>query len=64
MVLPPTEKIGLNPKFQRPWKGPCKVLKKVNDVLYRIKVSAKSKPKIVHHDKLKPYTGAEKPSWF
>ena len=60
----PQRKRGLNPKFQRPWKGPCKVLNKINDVLYRIKVTAQSKPKIVHHDKLKRYTGVDRPSWF
>ena len=51
----PIKKKGLSPKFQKPWIGPCKVLKKVNDVLYRIKIKSKQYSKIVHHDKLKSY---------
>jgi hypothetical protein len=27
-------------------------------------LSPKSKPKVVHHDKLKPYVGENRPTWF
>ena len=57
-------KVGLNPKFQRPWHGPYVVIDRINDVLYRIKLGPKSKPKVVHHDKLKPYVGENPPNWF
>lgn len=59
----PQRKKGLSPKLQRPWIGPCKVVTKINDVLYRIKVTAQAKPKIVHHNKLKKYNGSKKPFW-
>ena len=29
----PTRKVGLNPKFQRPWKGPFKVISKISEIL-------------------------------
>ena len=45
-------KVGLNSKLQRPWHGPFVVIERLNDVMYRIKLSPKSKPKVVHHDKL------------
>jgi len=57
-------KVGLNPKLQRPWHGPYVVVKRLNDVLYRIKLSSKAKAKVVHHDKLKPYVGDNQPPWF
>lgn len=56
----PVRKKGLSPKFQKPWIGPCKVVNKVNDVLYRIKISSRQQSKVVHHNKLKPYIGREK----
>lgn len=57
-------KVGINPKFQRPWHGPYVVTDRINDVLYRIQLGPKSQPKVVHHDKLKPYVGENGPMWF
>ena len=53
-----------NPKLQRPWKGPMIVVESLNEVLFRIQSGPKSKPLVVHHAKLKPYLGEEKPEWF
>ena len=36
----------------------------LNDVLFRIQSGLKAKPVVVHHDKLKPYLGKDKPTWF
>ena len=60
----PKRKVGFNPKLQRPWKGPMIVVEQLNDVLFRIQLSLKAKPIVVHHDKLKPYLGEDKPEWF
>ena len=60
----PKRKVGFNPKLQRPWKGPMFVVEQLNDVLFRIQLSLKAKPIVVHHDKLKPYFGEDKPEWF
>ncbi|CAG2219664.1 unnamed protein product [Mytilus edulis] len=57
-------KVGVNPKFQRPWHGPFVVTHRLNDVLYRIQLGPRMKPKVVHHDKLKPYLGDHGPTWF
>ena len=57
-------KFGLNPKLQRPWHGPFVAIERLNDVMYCIKLSPRSQPKIVHHDKLKPYVGENRPTWF
>lgn len=60
----PKRKVGFNPKLQRPWKGPMIIVERLNDVLFRIQSGPKSKPLVVHHDKLKPYVGEDKPDWF
>ena len=51
----PHRRVGLNPKLRRPWSGPYVVKRKLNDVLYFIRAGPKSRPKVVHHDRLKPY---------
>ena len=60
----PKRKVGFNVKLQRPWKGPYRVVERLNDVLFRIQSGPKAKPIVVHHDKLKPYLGEDKPDWF
>ena len=56
-LFTPKRKKGVSPKLQRNWDGPFVILKKVNDVTFRIQKSPRSKPKVVHHDRLKLYTG-------
>ena len=60
----PKRRLGFNPKLQRPWKGPYIVVERLNDVLFKIQSGPKAKPQVVHHDKLKPYLGEDKPVWF
>ena len=57
-------KKGYNPKLQFKWDGPYLVLKKLSDVVYRIQKSPKSKPRVIHFDRLKPYKGEERESWL
>ena len=52
-----TKTKGLSPKLQNKWKGPYLIISKLSDVTYRIQESPKGKPKIIHSDRLKPYTG-------
>ena len=60
----PVRKVGLSPKLQRPWKGPFKVMTKISDILYRIQQSPRHKPRVVHHDKLRKYSGKTTSAWF
>lgn len=60
----PVRKKGLTLKFQRPWNGPFVVIKKYSDVTYKIQESLRSKPKVVHYDRLNTYNGENKPTWF
>jgi hypothetical protein len=53
----PKRRKGLSPKFQSSWEGPYTVLKRLNDVVVRIRKSTNSKPRVVHYDRLAPYYG-------
>ena len=59
----PTKK-GLTPKLSRPWKGPFVVIRKINDLVFRIQKTPRSKPKELHCNRLWKYTGANLPTWF
>ena len=51
----PQRKKGKSPKLMQSWEGPYIVLKRINDVVYRIQRSPKCKMKVVHLDRLKMY---------
>jgi hypothetical protein len=54
---------GLSKKLGLPWEGPYLVVTALSDVTFRIQRSARSKPKIVHADRLKCYEGPELVPW-
>ena len=54
----PVLRRGLSPKLQSIWDGSHTVLKRVNDVVVRIRESPSSKPKVVNYDRLAPNYGA------
>ena len=59
----PWKKKGICPKLIRQFDGPYLVMKRRSDILVlsRIQKGAKSKPKVLHHDHLKPYRGPNAP---
>ncbi|KAJ8914866.1 hypothetical protein NQ315_014879 [Exocentrus adspersus] len=59
----PQRKKGLSPKLQRPWEGHYLIVKKINDLVYRIQMSPKTKPKVVHVERLSLYRGKDPPTW-
>ena len=48
---------GVSPKLSRVWKGPYRIVKKLSDCTYCVKLSAKAKPKVVHRNRLLKYEG-------
>ena len=60
----PQRKQGLTLKLQRPWQGPYTIIKRINDLVYRIKPGPTTKAKVVHRNRLWAYTGANAPTWF
>lgn len=51
----PQRRKGLSPKLQSPWDGPYEVIKKLNEVVHRIRKNHSSKPKVIHINRLAPY---------
>ncbi|KAK9874212.1 hypothetical protein WA026_002568 [Henosepilachna vigintioctopunctata] len=51
----PQRKKGISPKLTQAWEGAYKVMKRINDVVYRIQRTPRSKPKVVHLDRLAKY---------
>lgn len=61
----PKRKKGKSPKLQNNvYDGPFLVTKKIDDVTYRIQKGAKSRPTVVHHNRLKSYEGDNVPTWL
>ena len=56
-------KKGLTPKLNRLWKGPFVIIKKTNDLVFHIQQSPRSKPKVLHRNRLWKYTGSNPPNW-
>ena len=46
---------GRPPKLQNNWKGLYKIIKKLNDIVFRIQKSKRHRNKVVHADRLAPY---------
>jgi hypothetical protein len=57
----PQRKKGLSPKLSKPWVGPYVILKRINDLVYRIQLSSRSKPMVVHRNRLREYVGEDVP---
>lgn len=53
----PIRKKGLSPKLQRNWQGPFIVIKRLSDVVYRIRRKDRSRALVVHRDRLCLYQG-------
>lgn len=60
----PRRKKGRSPKLQRPWEEPYLVTSRLDDSIYRIQKGPRSKPVIVHVDRLKKYQGKRFINWL
>ncbi|GBM60819.1 hypothetical protein AVEN_66777-1 [Araneus ventricosus] len=55
----PKRQRGPSPKLQQNWEGPYTVVKKLNDVVYRVQRSPNAKPKVIHINRLAPYRATD-----
>lgn len=53
----PIRKKGLSPKLTSQWCGPCLVVERLSNILYKIRKSMRTKIMTVHVDRLKTYAG-------
>ncbi|KAL7844430.1 hypothetical protein SRHO_G00229690 [Serrasalmus rhombeus] len=49
----PRRKTGRCPKLQSDWEGPCRILHRLSEVVYRVQTSRRTV--VVHRDRLAPY---------
>lgn len=57
------EKVGKNPKLYFPYVGPYLVVVKQLDLNFWIQCIPKGEPRLIHHNKLKPYEGTTRFKW-
>ena len=60
----PAKKKGISSKLQRRWTGPFLIIDVLSDCVYRIQKNPKSKPKVVHRDRLIRYHGRDAHNWL
>ena len=62
LLYNPQRKKGLSPKFQTSWDEPYKIIKRLNDVVYRIQKpnSPRTKIKVVHIERLAKFGKKDK----
>lgn len=62
-VYAPKRTKGKSPKLQSNWIGPCRVLERVGEVVYRVKLTGGGRVVVIHRDRLAPYQGMNQPSF-
>ncbi|GBO12711.1 hypothetical protein AVEN_10704-1 [Araneus ventricosus] len=55
----PKRRRGLSPKLQQNWEGSYTVVKKLNDVVYRVQRSPNTKPRVIHINRLAPHRATD-----
>ena len=63
-VYDPARKVGVWTKLISHWKGPFIVIKKIDDVSYKIMKSKAKHGLIYHINRLAPYRGTNQPTWI
>ena len=53
----PRRKKGLSPKLSKNWVGPYIIVKRFSDLVYRIQLTDRCKPMVVHCNRLRKYVG-------
>lgn len=60
-VYNPKRKKGRCPKLDCHWVGPCEVLEKLGEVVYRVQLPPRGRRVALHRDRLAPYRGNARP---
>ncbi|KAL7883614.1 hypothetical protein SRHO_G00012720 [Serrasalmus rhombeus] len=60
-VYSPKRKKGRCPKLDCHWVGPCEILEKLGEVVYRVQLPPRGRRVALHRDRLAPYRGDSRP---
>ncbi|CAI5682530.1 unnamed protein product [Oreochromis niloticus] len=62
-VYSPKRKKGWCPKLDSSWVGPCSILERVGEVVYRVQLPPRGRKVALHRDRMAPYRGQSLPSF-
>ncbi|CAI5661042.1 unnamed protein product [Oreochromis niloticus] len=62
-VYSPKRKKGRCPKLDSSWVGPCSVLERVGEVVYRVQLPPRGRKVALHRHRMAPYRGQSLPSF-
>ncbi|KAJ7998071.1 hypothetical protein DPEC_G00218730 [Dallia pectoralis] len=62
-VYGPKRVKGRSPKLDSKWIGPCCVLERVGEVVYRVKMAPRGRVVVLHRDRMAPYRGSARPAY-
>ncbi|XP_063333353.1 uncharacterized protein LOC134629763 [Pelmatolapia mariae] len=60
-VYSPKRKKGRCPKLDSSWVGPCSVVERVGEVVYRVQLPPRGRKVVLHRDRMAPYRGQSLP---
>lgn len=60
-VYNPQRKKGRSPKLDSDWVGPCIILERLGEVVYRVQLPPRGRKVALHRDRLAPYKGGSQP---
>ena len=60
-VHSPQRKKGRCPKLESEWMGPCRVLERLGEVVYRVELLPRGRRVALHRDRFAPYQGRATP---
>nr|XP_055054004.1 uncharacterized protein LOC129439426 [Misgurnus anguillicaudatus] len=60
-VYGPKRKKGRSPKLDSAWIGPCYIVRKLGETVYRVRKRPGGKTVVLHRDRLAPYQGEQQP---
>lgn len=63
-VYSPKRKKGRSPKLDSKWIGPCYVVERVGEVVYRVRLAPRGRFVVLHRDRLAPYHGRGHPAFM
>ncbi len=58
-----TRSVGVCPKLERAYDGPYLIVKRHSPINFELQINVDGVKRVVHHNKIKPYSGREPPNW-
>lgn len=63
-VYNPRRRKGRCPKLDSDWEGPCRVIKRISEVTYRLQLHIRPRIVVLHQDRLAPFVGLDSDQVF